>query len=354
MSLLGTMNVGFWLVPFRALFQLDQAETVSKPLLHVDCEQWQKCTAERGPRCFRSRFGGNAVRGRRTHDNDQRLDLDRRLKKERVKTKRRFCKPMRTTNNRRGGCHKQKSQPTTAGKERNQRMEKTARLPCQSRFTAPVGIQARAPACCRLLTTTRSNVGALGDLGSDKEACPVDYKADVATDPEYINETDKEITAQGATAVQVAEDSKEAKINIEGLLRIVFQTLLEECHIPNFTTYTLVADKQLILAQGKPVEFTLYTWKLWRDRHHWASFWKDRTASTYAQRPMGVTTDKVKEEDDAAAPESADKSQSKAISDGATEPPTKQERSQELLGNIMGLLAGIAILFLFVSILKWE
>jgi hypothetical protein len=119
-------------------------------------------------------------------------------------------------------------------------------------------------------------VGALGDLGSDKEACPVDYKADVATDPEYINETDKEITAQGATAVQVAEDSKEAKINIDGLLRIVFQTLLEECHIPNFTTYTLVADKQLILAQGKPVEFTLYTWKLWRDRHHWASFWKDR------------------------------------------------------------------------------
>jgi hypothetical protein len=165
MSLLGTMNVGFWLVPFRALFQLDQAETVSKypsivlqaivacrlrAVAEMHCRartsvfsqpiRWQRRQGTKNARS-RPKVSCSFPSQQREAFPPHRLDLDRRLKKERVKTKRRFCKPMRTTNNRRGGCHKQKSQPTTAGKERNQRMEKTARLPCQSRFTAPVGIQ---------------------------------------------------------------------------------------------------------------------------------------------------------------------------------------------------------------------
>lgn len=122
MSLLGTMNVGFWLVPFRALFQLDQAETVSKypsivlqaivacrlrAVAEMHCRartsvfsqpiRWQRRQGTKNARS-RPKVSCSFPSQQREAFPPHRLDLDRRLKKEPVETKRRFCKPMRTTN----------------------------------------------------------------------------------------------------------------------------------------------------------------------------------------------------------------------------------------------------------------
>ena len=62
-------------------------------------------------------------------------------------------------------------------------------------------------------------------------------------------EEEQQVTEEEKAAVKVGNDPEEAEIHLEELLRIAFRSLLEDYHLLNVPTYSLVLDKQIAPAQ---------------------------------------------------------------------------------------------------------
>ena len=92
--------------------------------------------------------------------------------------------------------------------------------------------------------------------GADVETAATEDTAKVAEATEEneqeADETEEEekVTPEEAAAVTVGDDPEESEINVEELLRIAFKNLLEEWHLLNMPTYSLVLDKQAPILPG--------------------------------------------------------------------------------------------------------